>query len=168
MELLSKLGIDWRLLLAQLVNFLVLLAILYRFLYRPVIKLLTERSEKIAHGLAEAARIEEESAKARETRERMILAAREEAQAIARDAHARAEAVRAEAAEKARAETERIVAAGKALLQNEKSAMLSEARKELSELVITATERVLRETITEEREQKLIKETVRAIAEAKK
>lgn len=168
MELLTKLGIDWRLLIAQLVNFLVLLAVLYRFLYGPIIKMLTERSEKIARSLAEASKIEEESARAAKTREELILKAREEAQKIMKDVQERAEAARAEAAEKARAETERIVASGKALLQSEKSAMLAEAHKELSELVITATERVLQETITEGREQKFIKETVRAMAEAKK
>ena len=46
-ELFSKLGIDWKLLIAQIINFLVLLFVLYKFAYRPILSMLEKRTKKI-------------------------------------------------------------------------------------------------------------------------
>ena len=58
MELLSKLGIDWKLLLAQVVNFGILLGVLTVFVYRPLLDLLDARRERIAKAMEDAGRIE--------------------------------------------------------------------------------------------------------------
>jgi F-type H+-transporting ATPase subunit b len=54
LELAEKLGLDWKLLLSQAVNFLVLLALLRQFAYKPLLKILKERRAKIEEGLAKA------------------------------------------------------------------------------------------------------------------
>jgi F-type H+-transporting ATPase subunit b len=54
MEALANLGIDWKLLVAQVVNFAVVLLVLKRFAYQPMLKLLDERTAKIEKGLADA------------------------------------------------------------------------------------------------------------------
>ena len=54
MELLSNLGINGKLLLAQIVNFFILLYILKRFAYKPILKVLDDRKEKIEKGLRDA------------------------------------------------------------------------------------------------------------------
>ena len=53
MEIFSKLGIDWRLLLAQVVNFLILLFVLRRFAYTPMLRFLEKRKNRIEKGLKE-------------------------------------------------------------------------------------------------------------------
>ena len=52
--LLHKLGIDWKLLISQGVNFLILLVVLTKFVYRPLIRIMKERAEKIHKGLEDA------------------------------------------------------------------------------------------------------------------
>ena len=53
-ELLSQLGIDWKLFLSQAVNFFILLAVLTYFVYKPLIKIIKKRNEKIKEGLDKA------------------------------------------------------------------------------------------------------------------
>ena len=72
MELLQKLGIDWRLLIAQLVNFSILVIILYKLLYKPVLKVLNDRKEKIEQGLKDAKSLGEELERTKELQKREI------------------------------------------------------------------------------------------------
>lgn len=53
-ELLEQLGIDWKIFLGQIVNFFILLTVLWAFVYRPLIKIIKERNEKIKTGLQKA------------------------------------------------------------------------------------------------------------------
>jgi len=69
MELLTKLGINWQLLAAQIVNFLIVMGVLGYFLYRPILNLLDSRTERIRKAMEEAKHIEnqaQEMAKVRE------------------------------------------------------------------------------------------------------
>src|SRR3989338_11410320 len=82
MELIEKLGIDWRLLLAQIVNFLILLFVLTKFAFRPLIKMLDGRAEKIQKSLENAQKIEKNLEEANKQKEAIILEARHGAQDI--------------------------------------------------------------------------------------
>jgi F-type H+-transporting ATPase subunit b len=53
--LLGQLGIDWKLLLSQAVNFFILLLVLWQFVYKPLIRIIKERNKKITEGLTKAA-----------------------------------------------------------------------------------------------------------------
>src|SRR3989344_237183 len=95
-ELLHSLGIEWPILIAQLVNFAILLFILERFVYRPIIKLLDKRREDIA---TSAKRDEEIRAKLGEmdiARERVLTEARAQSQKILDEAKEDAERLRGE------------------------------------------------------------------------
>ncbi|MDD2657633.1 MAG: ATP synthase F0 subunit B [Candidatus Pacebacteria bacterium] len=131
-QLLSAFGIDWHLLLAQAVNFGIVLIALWYFLYKPVLAMLAKRQELVAKGVEDAGRASEMLAgadseansritaaegeaegivaAARETataeKTRLLQEAEERAAAVARDAEARA----AETAAKAKRESEREVA----------------------------------------------------------
>ena len=77
----AALGIDVGVLVAQLINFFLLLALLSLVLYRPVTKMLRERSERIAKGLADAAEAEKRAAQAEADYQKRLEEARREAQA---------------------------------------------------------------------------------------
>ena len=77
-ELFSKLGIDWRLLVAQLANFLILLFVLRRFAYKPLLKLLEERKQRIADGLANAQKAKSNLEEAEKERQEIISTAKKE------------------------------------------------------------------------------------------
>jgi len=160
MELFAKLGIDWRLLIAQLVNFVILFTALTFLLYKPLIAALDKRRAKIAESLANAEKISEELTRANAESERIVTAARGESQRIASEAAKQAETARLAAVEKTRAEVAGIIASGKAQLGAERDAMMSEVRRAAAELVASATEKVINEKMTGAKDKSLIEEVL--------
>lgn len=163
MELLSNLGIDWRLLIAQLVNFVILLAVLYRFLYKPVLKLLHERSAKIEDGLKNAEAVEVKLKEAAALYETKTREAKAEAVKLFDTAKKDAEAMRADLTAKAQIEAEKIMESGRQRLAVEKEKMMHEAEHELADLVEQATSHVLGQVMTPEMDKHLIDEAVQKV-----
>jgi F-type H+-transporting ATPase subunit b len=165
-ELLTQLGIDWRLLLSQAANFLILLIVLRLFAYKPLLKLLKERRRKIEEGVQKAEeanlRLEEAniSAKAR------IKKAEEEAMNILRQTEARAKQLEAELLQKAKEKeaeamrTAELIIRAKA--EEEKSALRKEAAAMVKKAIIKAVE-----LEPEKIDDKLIEKAVAASASAK-
>ena len=143
MELLDKLGIDGRLIVWQLVNFTVLLLILRKFAYRPVLDALKRRAETVERSARQAKEIEEKLKSARAEFERTVRDAETRATAIVGEASAAAKKLTDDALAEARAQTARTIAAGKALLDEEREKIVSDASKELGALVSLAVEKVL-------------------------
>jgi len=79
-QLFSQLGIDWRLIISQAVNFLVLLGVLWFLLYKPLLKLLSDRRKKIEEGIVKAEMADTRLLEANETSKQKIKEA--EAQAL--------------------------------------------------------------------------------------
>jgi F-type H+-transporting ATPase subunit b len=161
MELLQKLGIDWRLLVAQLINFLILVFILYKFLYKPVINLLDSRKEKIEKGLRDAEKLGEELEKTKELQAREIKKAKQEAMAIIDEAQKTAEAARQETKVKTKAEVEKLITAAKNQIMQEKEKMFGEIKAEAASLIIAVAEKVVGKTFDAKMQQKLIEESLR-------
>ena len=88
MEILNQIGIDGKLLLAQAVNFLILLFLLHRFAYKPMLAFLEKRSDRIEKGLRDAEEAEKRLVQAAENEEKVLAKAREEAKKIIADARA--------------------------------------------------------------------------------
>jgi len=158
LEALEGLGINPGFLLSQVVNFLILFAGLYFLLWKPILKMLDERKERIQQGLEDAERAKEERERAQaefdkrleeaaQERERIIARAREEAQeerkAILAEAEQEAERALIEAREEAQLERERI---------------LEELRGQVAVLAIAAANRLIGEALDEERQRRLVDE----------
>lgn len=163
MELLQNLGIDWRLLIAQLINFVILLAVLYKFLYKPVLKLLHDRSARIEEGLKNADNAEAKLKEASAAYEGKVLEARGEAQKIMETAKKEGEKIKAEVVAAAQKESEKIVASGRSRLNAEKEKMMREAEDELADLVEHATEHVLGQVVTPEIDKQLVEQAVKKV-----
>jgi F-type H+-transporting ATPase subunit b len=161
MELLQKLGIDWRLLVAQLINFLILVFILYKFLYKPVLNLLESRKEKIEKGLRDAEKIGEELEKTKELHDKEIKKAKREAMAIIEEAQKTAEASGQETIAKTKAEVEKLITAAKNQMIQEKEKMMAEVRKEAVILVVSAAEKVVGKSFDGKTQQKLIEDSLK-------
>lgn len=163
MELLQNLGIDWRLLIAQLINFVILLAVLYRFLYKPVLKLLHERSARIEEGLKNADTAEAKLKEASAAYEKKVLEARGEAQKIMEMSRKEGEKVKAEVVATAQKEADKIVASGRSRLAAEKEKIMREAQEELADLVEHAAEHVLGGVVTPEIDKQLIDQAIKKV-----
>lgn len=161
MELLSKLGIDWRLLIAQLINFLILVLILYKFLYKPVLGALETRKEKIDKGLRDAEILGSELEKGRERQAEEFQKAKREAREIIEGAQKTAEAAGAETRAKTKAEVEKLLTAAKNQITEEKEKMMDEIKKEAAALVVAAAEKVVGKILDEKTQKNLIEDSIK-------
>ncbi|HCC22553.1 ATP synthase F0 subunit B [Candidatus Uhrbacteria bacterium RIFOXYC2_FULL_47_19] len=161
----ATLGLNWKLFLAQLVNFGLVLIVVWRFVYRPLMKVMDERSGKIERGLKDA----EESKALRELAEtekqKLIVEARRQAKEIMETTEADAKRRQEETAVKTRTEVERIVTDGKRRLRDEQETMLKEAKSEIASLVIAATEKILREKIDPKKDLELVESAIKSAEE---
>lgn len=143
MEVLAKLGIDWKLLIAQAVNFVVLLWVLKRYAYKPILRALEARTKKIEQGLKDAALSQEKLAASVEEEKKVMAAAREEAREILMKAETSAKERDTRMLEETKTKIDRMITDADAHLAEEKARLIREAKAELSEIVIAATGRVL-------------------------
>lgn len=160
MEALSKLGIDVRLLIAQLVNFAILLFLLHRFLYKPLLAMLEKRRETIEKSLQEAKSIEERLATIEKQRETEIAHARSEAKEIIEKAVAHAEDKSAALLARTKEEVGSVVEHAREKIRVEKEQMLSEAKQELSSLILASVQAILHDVSDEKLSNRLTKEAL--------
>ncbi len=161
-ELAEKLGIDWRLLLAQIVNFAILAVVLTKLVYRPLVRTLERRSKTIAKSLDDAQKVEQMLAESRHERDQLLAAAQRKANAIVSEARTTADAIHTETIEKTRAEIDALHQKAEANARMLEAQMLRNAQDELANLVVQATEKVVAERLDAKKDRELVK---RALAE---
>lgn len=144
-EFIETFHIDWKIMLAQIVNFGLVFLALYVLAAKPLRKVIKERGEEISKGLEDAKINAELKKKAEAEYEEAMTRARKDTQAMHDEAKKDIEKARAEAVEKTKADTDAVVLAGKKSLEAEKIKMVEDAKREVASLVISATEKVLRE-----------------------
>ena len=160
-SLISTFHIDIRLLVAQLVNFAIVFSVLYFFAFKPLVKVMAERTEKIDKSLKDADVIEKRLALTEKEREDILLAAKKQANLIIEEADKRGEERRGELVAKAKEEIGQVINNEKAKLLSEKAETLKEIKKEVAELVILTTEKLLNEKMTGDKDKELIKKLVK-------
>ena len=146
--------------IVSIVNFLVILYLLRRYLWGPVLTVLADRAEKIREGLAmaEAARAERERMKAEV--ERLLADARRDAQAIAERMTTAAEAAAADIRAQAKAEADRIRERGREDAKQLHDQALAQLRTELAGMVVLAASRVLGREVNAEQHRVLIERSL--------
>jgi len=162
-SLIEALGLDLRILLAQFINFSILIFVLWRFAYKPIFKLLEERRAKIAQGIKDS----EESAlklqEAEEHKKEIIAASRKEANLIIEEAKNKAEIRYQEIIGKSKADLKVILEEEKEKIINEKNLAINEIKKKTAELVILAIEKILAEKIDSQKDAELIERIVKEL-----
>lgn len=156
-SLISTFHVDVRLLLAQLANFAIVFSVLYFFAFKPLVKVMSERSEKIDKSLKDADAIEKRLSATEKEREEIINAAKKQANLIVEEADKRGEERRGELIAKAKEEIGQVINNEKAKLAGEKAETLKEIKKEVAELVILTAEKLLNEKMNGDKDRELIK-----------
>lgn len=157
----ATLGLNAKIFLAQLINFAVVLLVLWRFAYKPIVKLLEERQSKIDKSVKDAEAIEVRMKGMDSEHAEMMKKAKADAQKVVDEAMAAADDRKAEMIDKAKREVERVIMQGKAQLQAEREAMVREARKELVDVALAATKKIIGEEMNEKKSASLAEEVVR-------
>ena len=148
-SLIDTFHIDWHLIIAQMINFGVVVFVLYRFAIKPLGKLMEERSAKISDGISDAKRHKEILSQTQEEYKKIISEARKESQEIVTLAKKDAEKIRESLIEKASEDARKIVDDGKKELDSEKEKIIIDAKREIANLVVQGTEKILDEVMDE-------------------
>jgi F-type H+-transporting ATPase subunit b len=163
-QTLQTLGIYWPKLIAQIINFAILLFVLWKFAYRPVLALLAERRQKIAEAMENAEKARVELAKTEAARLEILNKANTQANKLIEEARAAAAKVQETETQKAIAAAEQIIAKAREAAEADRARMVAELRKEIGALVVKATAQVTGKILTMDDQKRLIDETNRQIA----
>lgn len=154
-EVAHEFGVRGDLLLAQLVNFLFVLLVLWRFAYRPVLRMLKEREDAIAHAVTQAEETAQRAAQVEHECAQLRQQARTDARAIMTEATQRAEIEANRLRDVARVDAQRMLTETEAQLAAQRTAMLVAARAEMATLVVDATRTVLAGSLDDARATEL-------------
>lgn len=157
---LKALGINVPSLLAQIVNFSLLLVILYILAYKPALRLLDQRRRRIQEGLAASDEAKRKLADTERTVEEEMLRARNEGQELIEQAKQIALRIQEEAHQNAREEADRLLSRARDEIQVERDSAISGLRREFADLTVTAAERVIGESLDRESHKRLIDRTL--------
>ena len=158
----EKLGINWGLLIAQIFNVVLLVWLLTRFLYRPVLNMLNERPRRIQESLRETEQVKEQLARANQDYDQKLAQARQEAAAILAQAQERAKLQEAEIIAQARQEADRIRSDAREQALQERDQLMRDLKNQMADLVTITASRVLGEELKSNHDQ-LIEESLASL-----
>ena len=142
-QLVAVFGIDWRLLVIQGINFALLLCVLSYFLYKPVLKIIDERREKIAEGVRTAEAAARRLAEAKEQGENLVGAAARDAESLVAAARARADERHTEIVRAAESRADSILKDAAARAEEAKRQSLAESERGIAKAAMLAAEKIL-------------------------
>jgi F-type H+-transporting ATPase subunit b len=162
-SVLGTLGIDWKLFLAQLVNFGIVLFVFWRWVVKPLGKTLTDRQHRIESGLKNADYMEAEKKKFEEWKLAEMKKVRTEADHVLRMTNDTANKIKQDTIVEAQREASALVAQAKASIESEKVQMLKEIKQDVATLVVAASEKILHAKIDAKKDHELIAESLREV-----
>ena len=159
-DVLKSFGVQWPLLVASFINFFILLFLMQKFLYKPILKVLDERKEKIEESLRQAAWIEEEKKKIEEKVKASLKLANQQAIKTIEQAKVAAEKVKADIIEEAHKQSEQVIEKAKAEIKQEQEEAVKMIKKEAAGLVSDSLKKIMTDKAGDETDEKMIKEVL--------
>ncbi len=156
LEILGKIGFDWQVAVANLVNFLIIFFILKKFAFKPLKKVVEERQQKIAKGLEDAQKAETDLMMAEEIRKQKIDEAHVHANQIISEANMRGNSIVSSAEGDAMNAREKIIKDAHKMAAEAKDSMQREVEEHTVGVIMQGLEKVLKESMTEEMQKQYI------------
>jgi len=157
----STLGLNWKLFLAQAVNFGIVIFILWRWVMKPVVGALEARRIRIEESVKQAENIEKRMNEIKVFAQDAERKARRNADALINKALASADQMKSETFESARHEAEKILAGARMTINAEKGRALAEISEETANLAVMLAKKILREKLDQRKDMKLAKDALR-------
>ena len=167
MNPLAKLGFSLPTLIAQVVNFGLLLLVLRLFAYKPIMKMLDNRANKIKESLEAGDRAKQEAVSAEKEIAKKIEEASASGQQIVGQAVKTAEEVKRRASQDAKKEADAIIAKAQVEIQREKQESMTELRKEVADLAVLVAGKAIGTSLDKETQRKLIDNTLKEVSSLK-
>lgn len=155
LEILGKIGFDWQVALANLVNFLVIVWIIKRFFFQPMKKAIQERKLKIQEGVEKATEAETALFTAKQQGKTIVTDAQSEAQTIALSAKQNADNLVDQAKHKAEEEASAIITKAKKRADAEMISREQEFKARSADVIVDAMEKILQDEMTPALDKKL-------------
>jgi len=162
-EIARTFGVDWPHLVAQIVSFGIVCAVLYYLAYTPILKILAARRQQIADGLANANKIKAELARIEAERHVILAKAGEDGKKLIEEARAAAARVQTEETRKAIAAAEQVLVRAHEATERDRARMLADLRREVGRLVVQTTATVTGKVLTPDDHRRLAEETARQL-----
>ncbi len=158
MELFSNLGINGKLLLAQTINFLLVVFVLNKFVFRKLFKFLAERKRKIEKGIELTQKAEQEIVRINEARKREIEKAKQQGEVLLSEAKTLAQSKTREMLIGAKTQEEKILLKATAEAAKQKQDAVEDSKEEIKERALLFAEKILGRTLGKTDEEKIVKE----------
>ena len=152
----SQLGLNLPLLLAQVINFFIVLIALRMFLYKPVLGMLDQRAQRVKEGLQAADQSKEHAAEAEQEVARQLDEARHQGQTLIAQAQEASGRIQEESRNAARREAEALLERARSEIQLERDQAIAELRKEFADITVTAAEKVIGQSLDRQGHERLI------------
>ena len=149
--------------IAQILNFLFLVFVLAKFAYKPLMKMMDDRKNKIAGDLANAEKAKEDAEGIKAEYAAKLAAARQEAQEIVENARRTAQAAHDKIMAETKAEQEQAIASAKDAITREKQQALGEIRAQVINLSLIAASKIVEQKLGSEEDKKLAGDIVDAV-----
>ena len=159
-EFITHFGIDWKLFLAQIVNFSVILFVLRKFAYQPILKMLRDRRENIERGIEMSAQAEKNLKESDEMRNRMMQQAHSEALGIVNRAEQIGKEKQESMLKQTDAKVEGIIGDARRIIEQEKEKMNDEVYRDAQDLIRLSLTSVIGKIPVSERDNTLISEAL--------
>ena len=158
----EDLGINIPSLVVFLVNFSLVLGVLYLFAFKPVLRVLDQRSEKIRDSLTAADQAKKEASDSEAKIQEQLATARREGQRLLDQARGQAEEFRESEMKRAREEAEGLIVRAREEIEREKDGAVEEIKNHFADLTIEAAEKVINRSLDKDSHSKLITETLQS------
>ena len=163
-QIFSNFGVTWPKFIAQVILFLVVYWVLNKYAFGPVLKMLTERRRRIEEGQHNAERIKKQLADAELRYQEVLRKANEDASRLLEEARTSSDAISQKQLQQAIKDAEGIIAKAQDTIVQERNKMVSEVKKEMVDLVVKTTAKVVGKVITPEDQKRLSEETAKQLA----
>jgi len=153
---LESFGVNLPSLIAQVVNFLILLGLLYLFAYKPVMRMLDERSRRIKESMEQTELVKQQALAAGEETKKRLAQASQEGQEIVNRATKTGEELRQKALADAKEASEGLIQKARVEIAAERDEAISSVRREFADLTILAAEKVINRSLDKKAHEELI------------
>jgi F-type H+-transporting ATPase subunit b len=160
----EQFGFNKQLFISQVISFCIVAFLLHRFAYKPILKVLAERRQKIAEGLANAEKIKQELANAQAKAQELLAAANAQGNKMMEEARQSAAKVLEVETQKAIAAANDIVTKARQASEAELVRMKAELRKEVGRLVVATSAKVTGNILTPDQQSRLAEDTAKQLA----
>jgi F-type H+-transporting ATPase subunit b len=156
----KELGVDWAILITQIVTFIILLVLLRLFAYKPIMRMMDERSKRVRESMDQAESVKQASLHAEDQVKKQLEEASREGQERLTRAVKAGEDVKQKAQADAHKEAEALIERARSEIRQERDDAIGEVRREFADLTVLAAGKVIEKTLDREQHRELIEKVL--------